>query len=153
MSSVHVSTKMAIAMLLCGFALATVPASATEVPKRKLGHWELTTVTPGVGKRVFDICVTDKDNIAIPENAGECGEPEVLDAGSETIVNVTCMQNGAKQVISTALSGDFDKRYHAVVKMTFDPPMGGMDHFGMTIDGKFVSTDCPETEGQVEEER
>ncbi|ODA67866.1 hypothetical protein A7A08_01033 [Methyloligella halotolerans] len=126
-------------------------AQAAEIPKRKPGHWQLTTVTPGVGKRVFDVCVAEDDNIAVPKNAGKCGEPEVLEAGSETIVNVTCTVKDAKQTISTALNGNFDERYHAVVKMSFDPPMGGQDRFGVTIDGKYIGPDC--TEGDAAKEQ
>jgi hypothetical protein len=132
----------ATTVLAGGVLFHAAAAGAAEIPQRKPGHWQLTTVTPGVGKRVFDVCVTEDDNIAVPKNAGKCGEPEVLEAGSEIIVNVTCKVKDAKQIISTALNGDFDKRYHAVVKMSFDPPMGGQERFGVTIDGKYVGPDC-----------
>ncbi|MFD0985626.1 DUF3617 domain-containing protein [Methyloligella solikamskensis] len=143
----------AASAVLAGLLLQVSSANATEIPKRKPGHWQLTTVTPGIGKRVFDVCVTEDDNIAVPKNAGKCGEPEVLEAGSETIVNVTCKVKDATQIISTALNGDFDKRYHAVVKMSFDPPMGGQDRFGVTIDGKYIGPDCTEGEEAKEQKK
>lgn len=141
----------AAATMALGLLLSTSVAHAVDIPKRKPGHWQLTTVTPGVGKRVFDVCVTENDNIAIPKNAGDCGEPEVLEAGSEVIVNVTCKVKDATQTISTALNGDFDSRYHAVVKMSFDPPMAGQERFGVTIDGKYIGPEC--TEGEKAKEK
>ena len=137
---------IAIGGLAVTLILPALSAHATEIPQRKPGHWQLTTVTPGVGRRVFDVCVAEEDNIAVPENAGDCGEPEVMPAGSETIVNVTCKVKDAKQVISTAFSGDYKTNYHAVVKISFDPPMGGQDRFGITIDGKYIGPDCDAVE-------
>jgi hypothetical protein len=47
-----------------------------------------------------------------------------------------------KQIKSTAFSGDFGTRYHAVMKMTFGPPEG-MLAAGVIIGGRYVGTGCP----------
>lgn len=134
-------------MLALGPALAIVAlpsaAFALDVPTRKPGYWELTTVAPMIGKKTSQVCITADDKIATPENSGDCSEPKVTAAGSDTIVDVVCTGKGGKQTISTVFSGDFEKRYRAIIKMTFDPPLGGTGKMGVTIDGTFLSPDCP----------
>jgi hypothetical protein len=123
--------------LLSGQALA-----GPELPKRKPGHWEITTVSAGIGKTTVDACVGPNDNIAVPADSGDCSEPKVTQAGSEVIVDVVCKKPLGKQTMSTAFGGDFNARYHAVMKMSFDPPEG-WPSMGVTIDGKYIGPDCP----------
>ena len=126
------------AMMLLGQPAAAAP----ELPKRKAGHWEITTVAAGVGKTVSDVCIGPDDNIAVPADSGECSQPKLTQAGSEVIVDVVCTKPHGKQIMSTAFGGDFNARYHAVMKMTFDPPEG-VKSMGVTIDGKYIGPDCP----------
>lgn len=117
-------------------------ASAAELPRRKPGHWQITTVAAGMGMSTIDACVGENDNIATPDGSGDCSEPKVTAAGSEVIVDVVCKKPFGKQIMSTAFGGDFNARYHGVMKMTFDPPEG-VKNMGVTIDGKYVGPDCP----------
>lgn len=117
-------------------------AAAAELPKRKPGHWEITTVAPGTGMTTTHACVGPGDNIALPADSGDCSVPKVTPAGSEVIVDVVCKKAFGKQIMSTAFGGDFNARYHAVMKMTFDPPEG-VPNMGVTIDGKYIGPDCP----------
>jgi hypothetical protein len=121
-----------------GQSLAATP----EVPKRKPGHWELTTVSAGLGKTVTNVCIGPDDNIAMPGESGDCEQTKVAQAGSEVIVDVVCKKPHGKQTMSTAFGGDFNSRYHAIMKMTFDPPEG-YGTMGVTIDGKYIGPDCP----------
>jgi hypothetical protein len=52
------------------------------------------------------------------------------------IVDVMCTSTEGTQTISTTFTGDFDTRYHAILKTTFDPPVGAISHMGVNIDGK-----------------
>ena len=67
---------------------------------------------------------------------------KLTQAGSEVIVDVVCKKPYGKQTMSTAFGGDFNARYHAMMKMTFDPPEG-VKSMGVTIDGKYIGPDCP----------
>jgi hypothetical protein len=68
----------------------------------------------------------------------------VTPAGSEIIVDVVCTTEAGKQTMSTVFGGDFDARYHAVMKMAFDPPPpNAAPTLGVTIDGKYIGPDCP----------
>jgi hypothetical protein len=130
------------AMLGVGCLFGQAIAATPEVPKRKAGHWELTTVSAGLGKTVTDVCIGQDDNIAMPAESGDCAQTKVAQAGSEVIVDVVCKKPHGKQTMSTAFGGDFNARYHAIMKMTFDPPEG-VSSMGVTIDGKYIGPDCP----------
>jgi hypothetical protein len=115
-----------------------------ETPKRKPGYWEFVTVASGLGTVTAQACIGEDDDIAVPEDAGDCGEPEGTPAGEEVIVTVVCKTPNGKQTISSVFNGDFDSRYKAVVRMTFDPPMPGMPNAGVTIDAKYLGPECPD---------
>ena len=34
-------------------------------------------------------------------------------------------------------------RYHAILKTTFDPPLGAIRNMGVNLDGKYLGPDCP----------
>ena len=56
---------------------------------------------------------------------------------------MVCTSKGGKQTISTTFTGDFQTRYHAILKTTFDPPIGAISHMGANFDGKYLGPDCP----------
>ena len=139
----RVTTRICVAAVALAMPLAGLPLSAgTEMPRRKPGHWRITTVAASLGKTTIDTCVGPDDNIAVPEDSGDCGEPDVTAAGSEVIVTVVCQKSHGKQTMSTAFNGDFSKRYHGIMRMTFDPPEG-YPSLGVTLDGEYIGPDCP----------
>jgi len=136
------TTRFVVAGSVLALGAVAAFAASAELPKRKPGHWQLTTVAAASGMTTTDVCVGPDDNIAVPADSGECSEPTVTPAGSEVIVNVVCKRPYGKQIMSTAFGGDFNKRYHAIMRMTFDPPEG-IPNAGVTIDGKYIGPDCP----------
>ncbi|KAB2938950.1 MAG: DUF3617 domain-containing protein [Hyphomicrobium sp.] len=135
-------TRRIVSVVVLAASGCLFQAAAAELPKRKPGHWEITTVAPGTGMTTTHACVGPDDNIALPADSGDCSAPKVTPAGSEVIVDVVCKKAFGKQIMSTAFGGDFNARYHAVMKMTFDPPEG-VPSMGVTIDGKYIGPDCP----------
>lgn len=135
-------TRLIVATSVLAVCASGLSAATTALPKRKPGHWQLTTVAAGTGMTTTDTCVGADDNIAVPADSGECSEPKVTPAGSEVIVDVVCKRPHGKQIMSTAFGGDFNSRYRAVMRMTFDPP-DGYPTVGVTIDGKYIGPDCP----------
>jgi hypothetical protein len=116
--------------------------SATlEAPKRKPGDWEITTVAPVSGMTKIKVCVGPDDDLITPEG-GDCTRPKLTPLNEGVIVDVTCTSKDGKQTISTAFTGDFQTRYHAIVKTTFDPPVGAINNMGVIIDGKYLGPDC-----------
>lgn len=135
-------TMFVTAAAVC-LVCATVANAVEEMPKRKPGLWEITTVLPVVGPKKVKICIGAADDIAKPENAaGPCSAPKMTRSGDGVVVDVVCTSPQGKQTINMAFSGDFETQYHGKLKMTFDPPIAGMDNMAMTIDGKYLGPDC-----------
>jgi Protein of unknown function (DUF3617) len=122
-------------------------AAADEVPKRKPGLWEITTVAAGTGMTTITACIEAADQIVTPGESGECSPPSAERQGDTTIVNVVCRRGHGKQTMSTAFTGDFNSRYHAVMKISFDPPEG-VRNMGVIIDGKYLGPDCAKRDGR-----
>ena len=123
----------------------TLHAAADEpVPKRKPGLWEITTVAAGTGMTTVKACIGNDDRIATPDDSGDCTMPKASRVGADVIVDVVCKKAHGKQIMSTAFSGDFDTRYHGIMKITFDPPEG-VRTMGVIIDGRYLGPDCKAT--------
>jgi hypothetical protein len=133
----------AAAALTLVFAATGLAAAAKEAPKRKPGLWELTTIGAGTGTHVAKACIDADDSILAP-GEGDCSAPKIgFDGVDTTIVDIVCKSGDSKQTISGAFTGDFDTRYRAQVKMSFDPPLAGMPpRIGVTIVGKYLGPDC-----------
>ena len=131
------------------FSSANIHASAADLPKRKPGHWEITTVSQDTGMQTIDVCIGADDNIAALGGNAECSEPKVTPAGSEVLVDVVCTTAAGKQTMSAAYGGDFSTRYRVVMKMSFDPPpANAVRTLGATIDGKYIGPECPAGAGK-----
>lgn len=130
------------AMGMAGLTAGSLSAAAEGVPQRKPGYWEITTVAPVSGMTKIKVCVGEDDDIVRPEGS-DCTEPKLTPLNEGVIIDVVCTTKQGKQTISTTFTGDFDTRYHAILKTTFDPPLGAMRHMGVNIDGKYLGS-CPE---------
>lgn len=132
----------ATALLLTGSLLH---ATADDVPKRKPGLWEITTVAAGTGMTTVRTCVGPNDKIATPDDSGDCSKPKVRRVDEDIFVDVVCKKPYGRQIMSTAYTGDFNKRYRATMKITFDPPEG-VPNTGVIIDGRYLGPNCdPDT--------
>lgn len=128
----------------CAAVFNTVYAQAyaAEVPIRKPGEWQLTTVSETVGMTTVETCIAASDDVITGENAKNCGPVDVKRIANETFVNVTCGVGDSSQKISTLLTGDFSSWYRAVTKITFEPPQDGVSHLGVIVDGKYLGPAC-----------
>jgi hypothetical protein len=137
--TIVLAASVSLAWVLC----SPLPVNAEDVPRRKAGLWEITTIGAGSGTSKARTCIGENDRILTPEG-GNCAEPKVASGGEDTtIVDVVCTTDQGKETISGAFTGDFGTRYRAQVKITFDPPPQGMlPHMGVSIDGKYLGPDC-----------
>ena len=122
-------------------AVGATQAAADDVTKRKPGYWEITTVAPMTGMTKTKVCVGEDDDIVRPEGR-DCTEPKLTPLNEGFIVDVVCATKDGKQIISTTFTGDFDTRYHATLKSTFDPPVGPVRNMGVKLDGRYLGP-CP----------
>lgn len=134
--------KAAAATVVVALMPTLSTAMAGEpVPKRKPGLWEITSVAAGTGMTTIKTCIGEDDDIATPEDSGNCSEPKVRREGADLFVDVVCKRAHGKQTLSTAFTGDFENRYHGIMKITFDPPEG-VPSMGVILDGKYLGPDC-----------
>lgn len=125
------------------FNAGALTAEDEAPPKRKPGLWEITTVAPVSGLTKSKICVGKDDDLITPSE-GDCTKPTVTRLNEGLTLDVTCTDaQGGKQVISASFVGNFDERYSATLKTTFDPPIGGIPHMGVKLDGRYLGPDCP----------
>jgi len=138
--------RRAIPLALAGAAIIAggVASSvcADELPVRRPGLWQLTTVADTIGMKTFETCITAADSILTGVGQPNCTTSKVLRLGEELYVDVECKTETGKQKTSTVLTGDFATWYRAMSKMTFDPPEGGIPNMGVTVDGKYLGPQC-----------
>jgi len=142
MKQVSLASAMAAAVSIAVLSAPNVHAATDAVPQRKPGYWEITTVAPVSGMTKTKVCIGEDDDIIRPEGS-DCTEPKLTPLNEGVIVDVVCTTKEGKQTISTTFTGDFETRYHAILKTTFDPPLGAIRNMGVNLDGKYLGPDCP----------
>jgi hypothetical protein len=120
---------------------SSMPAVASELPKRKAGLWEVKTTGGPMGARTIQQCIDAKtdDLLGQQGNPGQqCSQPVITRNGSRYAVKVTCDSGSVK----TTLDGNYvmaqDTAYTGDMKMTFTPPQAGMSGMDMKMDGKWL---------------
>ena len=141
--TISLAASLSLAWLLCSL----LSANAEDVPRRKAGLWELTTIGAGSGTNKAKTCIGENDKILSPEGVN-CTEPKVTKGVEDTVIgDVVCTKSRARKPFTC----DFSTRYRAQVKMTFDPPPKGMlPYMGVTIDGTYLGPDCGAEKAQGE---
>jgi hypothetical protein len=133
--------NLACAGLFLSAAIFTLDAAAaepskTELPRRTPGQWRMTTVSPEIGMRTVDVCITDSDSIIGPQAPG-CAQPSVTYAGDQMIVTIECGAGDRREVQSLLFTGDFKTWYRAQSKVT-----SGGRRSGFAIDASFLGSNC-----------
>lgn len=131
--------KFLVAVGLGLGALAATDACAEELPVRKAGRWQLTSVSESIGMKTFETCITAADSVV---GGKQCNVASIKRLADETYVDVVCTSDGGTEKISTVYTGDFTTWYRAMSKITFDPPQDGVPHMGVTVDGKYLGSEC-----------
>jgi hypothetical protein len=146
-------TTLAGTLAALSLATGAIAAEGDAVPKRKPGAWEIITVAPVSGMTKSTICVGEDDDLITPSE-GDCTKPTVTKLNEGLTLDVLCTDaQGNKQTISASFVGNFDERYSATLKTTFDPPIGGIPHMGVKLDGRYLGPDCPAEKGTVPEKK
>lgn len=135
-------SHLRIAIFLSWLSMAESALASTSLPIRKSGHWRLTSVAATLGMKTFDTCIDAADPIITGIGDKNCATTNIKVLGDEHYLDVVCTTKAGKETTSTVLTGDFKTWYRAMSKITFDPPQNGVNHIGVTIDGKYVGPDC-----------
>lgn len=129
--------------IVCAYPLFSAPcfADIAELPIRKAGAWEITTVAEHFGMKRFTTCITPTDPIVLGAGDKECLSPDVTKTGNDVIVNVMCKRANGTEFTSMLFAGDFSSWYRATSKMTFTFPDGRESHTGLSITARYEG-DC-----------
>lgn len=101
-------------VLALGLSYA-VPVSAAELPTRKPGLWEITTVREGRNVPIKQ-CVDAATDQAMQANSGpvpqrSCSRRDVQRSGDTTTINSVCTIAGKTSTHHTVIKGSFDSGY------------------------------------------
>lgn len=132
----------AIASALLSWGGIEAPAG-TALPQREPGLWRITTVSAATGMTTIETCIGAQDSIAAPADGRKCNPHEVEQYPDQVIVNVACETAAGWERTSTLYTGDFKTWYRGIVKITYDPPAGGVTSLGVTLDAVRLGDECP----------
>lgn len=134
---------ISIAAVFLASCFAVAARAGQPVPERLPGLWRITTISAATGMTSMETCIRAGDSIATPADGRRCAAPDVEVHSDQTIVNVACETKLGMEMTSTLYTGDFKTWYRGIVKITYDPPFGGVGNLGVTIDAKRLGEDCP----------
>jgi hypothetical protein len=117
--------------------------SGEQLPQRAPGLWRITTVSAATGMTSIETCLGPMDSIAAPADGRKCAPPEVERHPDQVIVNTVCDTSRGQERTSTLFTGDFRSWYRGIVKITYDPPAGGIATLGVTLDATRLGDECP----------
>ncbi len=123
----YVSRRLSLVVASLGFSFALSSArAAEELPLRKAGLWELTTVMDeGAGPReqTFKICIGgDMERrtaeASTAEHKENCSRYEIERTGGSTTIEAECLYSQANVRSRTGMSGDFQTAFLIEIEST-----------------------------------
>jgi Protein of unknown function (DUF3617) len=154
---VELPTVRRLSIIAAVCALAAAPASASNMPVRKAGLWELTMTfeQPKLASHVLKQCTdaaTDKYlNSRFGGSAQQtCAKQEIHQAGGVIIVNSVCTFAGMTTQSHAVITGSFDSAYRMDVTTMHlsgpqPPGLGPHGERRMSVSAKWLG---PCKEGQ-----
>lgn len=125
------------------FLICATVASASELPSRKPGLWEIKTSIEGSGvpARVVRQCIdpgTDQmlQSSAGPFNPAACPQRNVQRPADTVIIDSSCAVADKAATAHTVVTGSFDSAYTMTVTAQSEVLPGGT--MTMTMDGKWI---------------
>ena len=130
-------------MLLIGYA------TATDMPKRKPGLWEMTLSTanskrpPRSAKYCIDAATEAlMDNVAGGMTRQACSKNDVHAEGATVVVDSVCMIDKSKVTGRSVITANGDTMLHMQIHTHFDPPLYGSADVDSMSDSKWLGA-CP----------
>lgn len=132
-------------------ALCTTVVSATDLPKRKSGLWEISsTSSAGAGAKAnrpvvtMSMCVdqnSDADWIQSGQQMSQvkCSKQETKVERDRVLFNSVCNFGKSTATSRGVVSGDFNKAYNVETHSTYEPPLAGMKEASSVITAKWLS--------------
>jgi len=152
------SSRTALVALSVIASCAAIPALCAagdvELPVRKAGQWELTTVMDegrGPKEQTLTMCIDadmEKNTVAVSaaDHKENCSKYEVKKEGDKIVVNATCKFNERNVESATEMSGDFATTFQVKIDSTTSGTDGNDQAVSVkrtiTQTGKYVGESC-----------
>ena len=132
-----------IATGLMWVLVGAMPVSATELPARKPGLWEVKTSIGNniAAARSIQQCIDAATDQMLQSNAGPfaaaaCPQREVKNTADSITIDSTCTLGGKAATAHAVITGSFDSAYTMTVTSQNDELPGGK--MTMTMDAKWL---------------
>ena len=139
-------------ILFVGLAFMATTVSASDLPKRKAGLWEIEVQmaqVPSMGpmQQCIDANTDDLMQQEAQKQTGlECDTPKVDHSGDTWRIKSVCKTKEMTAHSDATFKGDFDSAYTGEVKGSYDPPLpNGMKETNITMKARWIG---PCKEGQ-----
>lgn len=133
-----------LSLVAAAVALATLPAQALELPKRKPGLWELkATSGEGAPPTVMQQCTDEAFEAQMQKTALEtsktmCSKNDMKRDGNTISGNAECKMGSVNITSRTVTTGDFTSNYKVVVNNTYSPPMMGKTNDTTVLEARWL---------------
>jgi hypothetical protein len=133
---------------LCLLAFLATNALANEVPKRKLGLWEVKVHMEGIPDMgPMQECVDQNTDNLMPQGTDDkntdCKTPEVKRSGDKVTIHSECKINEATTIsIDYLLQGSFESAYKGIVK-TQTKSSNGTNESSVTLEARWLGPCTP----------
>lgn len=147
-----------LALLAMGSSLVLTSGSAgaadaSDLPLRKAGHWEITTVMDegrGPREQVLTMCIDaemERKTAQASKKTHEenCSTYEVKTSNGVTTTDAECVFNERNVNSHTEMSGDFEKVFQVKINSTTSGTARGQSisiKRTITQNGKYLGEDC-----------
>ena len=117
-------------------------AGAADLPKRKAGLWEVSSVMEGMPMRsAMQICVDPASDNLMQERGREkaqCSVMDVKSAGGKFTIHSVCMVEKTTATTDAVFTGSFDTSYKGEIQMRYSPPMQGMSQLKISQEARWI---------------
>ncbi|MCC7060987.1 MAG: hypothetical protein IT508_12225 [Burkholderiaceae bacterium] len=131
-----------LATLVAVFAVVPVAAGAAELPRRKSGLWEISTVAQQGKPVAAQMCVDRKTDDLTRQLAGAgvtCSKQSVKrESATRYVIDSVCRFGDSTATSRAVFTGSFDERYDVDINAKYVPPMMGIGEGRSRISARWL---------------
>ena len=126
-------TLFAASLAAIFFASQSSFAASADLPKRKVGLWEIDMQIDGMPNLgPIQQCIDAKtDNLLAQKGQGNCSAMDIKTTGNRVAIHMVCKMDDSTATTNGAFEGSFDSVYTGSTTTRFAPPFRGMSESKM----------------------
>ena len=128
---------LSAALLAAGLPGALV---AGDLPKRKVGLWEINMQIDGMPNiGAIRQCIdANTDNLLQQRGKSECSTMDIKASGSQVTIHAICKMEGSTATTDGVFNGSLDSSYQGTTKTRFTPPFRGVSESNMRQEARWI---------------